>query len=79
MFDLDKWQEVLEKIKKDNHSVEALLKSTEFKEMTNSKVIVEVFYEFHKNKLESNPNIALVERRIKEIFEKPLKIKYVLT
>ncbi len=73
---LNKWQEVLGLLKKDNHSLEALLKSTEFKQITDNKLIVEVFYEFHKNKLMIDDYVALVEKRIKDVFGRSLKVKY---
>jgi len=76
---LVKWQKVLRYLKKDNHTVEALLKSTKPKEIKNDKIIIEVFYQFHKNKLESNKHINLVKKRIEQVFKEPLEIEYLLT
>ncbi|HUV46629.1 MAG TPA: DNA polymerase III subunit gamma/tau [Candidatus Bathyarchaeia archaeon] len=77
--DVDRnWQEVLAGLKKDNHSVEALLKSAELKAIQDDKVIIEVFYEFHKNRLESDEFLKLVEKRIAQVFSRPLKVEYTL-
>jgi len=75
---LDKWGRVLELVKKDNHSVEALLKSTKLKELDKDKLVIEVFYEFHKNKLETDEYLGLVGKRAGEVFGQSLKIEYVL-
>lgn len=73
-----KWEELLLKIKKDNHSIEALLKSTHPLGIRDGKITIEVFYEFHKNRLTEKANLALVEKRLAEVFERPLKIEYQL-
>ena len=40
--------------------------------------MIEVFYKFHKNKLEADDCINLVEKRIDQVFGKDLKLEYVL-
>lgn len=73
------WQEVLKAIKKDNHSLVALLKSTRPRKIKGKKMFVEVFYKFHKDKLEVDDNVGLVEKRIEQVFGKLLKIEYILS
>jgi len=72
------WQKVMDLIKKDNHHIQALLKSTALKGETDGELEVEVFYEFHKQKLEKKDYKKLVEKRVEEVFGKPLKLKYKL-
>ena len=73
-----RWQKVLTLVKQDNHSVEGLLKSTKQKKVKGDKIIIEVFYKFHKNKLEAGDYVNLVEKRIEQVFGKPLKVEYIL-
>lgn len=74
----NKWQEVLRLVKKDNPTVEGLLKATELNSVDDSNLVVDVFYAFHQNKLVAADYRLLVERRIKEIFGRNLKLKYEL-
>lgn len=78
-FILEKWPEVLEKVKLGNHSVEALLKASQPIKVKKDKLIIEVFYSFHKGKLGMENCLQLVEEKLKEVFSLPLKVKYVLS
>jgi DNA polymerase-3 subunit gamma/tau len=74
--DLDKWRQVLALVKKDNPTIEGLLKATEFKSMTDDNLVVEVFYQFHQNKLTSDEYLPVVEKRAQEVFGDRLKLEY---
>jgi DNA polymerase III subunit gamma/tau len=71
----EKWTEILDKVKEINSSVQALLKSGKPSGIAGKFVIVEVYFSFHKERLESNKNRAIVERALEELFGIPLSIK----
>jgi DNA polymerase-3 subunit gamma/tau len=63
-----KWVEVLRAVKPKNHSVEALLRSTKPLSFDGERLELEVFYKFHKDKLESEKCRQIVEAAVEEIF-----------
>ncbi|MDO8488192.1 MAG: DNA polymerase III subunit gamma/tau [bacterium] len=56
-----KWAEVLKAVRPQNHSVEALLRSTRPIGFDGHKLTLEVFYKFHKDKLESDRCRNIIE------------------
>jgi len=68
----------LKAVKPQNHSVEALLRASRPKAIEGNKVLVEVFYEFHKGRLETDKCRRMVENSIKQVIGKDLWIDYVL-
>lgn len=77
-FDLvsEHWKEVLSKVKPKNHSVEALLKASRPLSINDGFLEVEVFYRFHKDRLETAKCRQIVEEAVSEITGVPLRIKY---
>ena len=73
-----RWQEVLDGVRPLNHSVEALLKASRPSHLQGDVLILEVFYEFHKERLESDKCRTIVEEVASEVINRPLKIKCVL-
>ncbi|MEK7154930.1 MAG: hypothetical protein AAB697_02285, partial [Patescibacteria group bacterium] len=63
-----KWQDVLRAVRPHNHSVEALLRSTKPVECDGDTLLLEVFYKFHKDKLESEKCRQIVEVAVGEVF-----------
>lgn len=63
-----KWQEILKTVRPKNHSVEALLRSTRPVEFDGEELALEVFYKFHKDKLESERCRQIVEEAVGEVF-----------
>ena len=74
-----KWQEMLEKSKDLNHSLNALLKSGRRVCVDGSFLILEVDFKFHKERLESPKNRKLVEDLFEEVFSAPVKIKCIVS
>jgi len=74
----DRWQEVLRAVKKDSHNLEALLKSTRPQEIKDDRLVVEVFYQFHREKLEKKGYRKLVQKRINQVFGRDLELEYKL-
>lgn len=75
---IDKWKEILEEIKPQNHSLEALLKATKPAGFDGKCLALEVFYKFHKERLEEERYRRMVEGAISKVLAQPITIKYYL-
>ncbi|KKS31098.1 DNA polymerase III, subunit gamma and tau [candidate division WWE3 bacterium RIFOXYC1_FULL_42_13] len=75
----EKWKEFIKRSRELNHSLTALLKSGTPVSVEGKFVILEVFYPFHKERLESPQNRKLVEKLMSEIYETQLSIKCILS
>ncbi|AHB40440.1 MAG: hypothetical protein ACD_25C00237G0003 [uncultured bacterium] len=75
----EKWKEFIKRSRELNHSLTALLKSGKPVNVEGKFVILEVFYPFHKERLESPQNRKLVEKLMAEIYDVRLSIKCVLS
>jgi DNA polymerase III subunit gamma/tau len=64
-----KWQDILKAVRPHNHSIEALLRSTKPIEFDGDMLELEVFYKFHKDKLETDKCRVLVEKSVGEVFQ----------
>jgi len=62
------WGRVLSAVKPFNHSVEAFLRAVRPKKIEGKQLLVEVFYPFHKERLEENKNRAIVEKGLLQVF-----------
>ena len=74
----EKWTYVLETIRPYNFSLEALLRSINIKECTETTVILEVPYSFHQRILEAPKNRDLLESILSEILGRSIKVSTVL-
>lgn len=75
---IDKWGEILKEVKPFNHSVEALLRSAKPKSLANGTLSLEVFYAFHKERLESPKGREIIEKVLADKFGEKIKVKYLL-
>lgn len=74
-----KWPEILHLLKPKNHSLEALLKAARPLGIEEGKLVIEVFYPFHKGQLETPRCLSLVEEAVTKVLAKPLRVCYTLT
>ena len=75
----EKWEAVLQRVKPQNHSVEALLRSTRPTAVQGRSIVIEVFYEFHKGRLETEKCRVIVENSLRDILgKKELIVDYIL-
>ena len=74
----EKWPEILTKIKPQNHSVEAFLKATRLKDFQNGWLTLEVFYKFHKERLETEKCRRIVEETVEKVIGVPVKLRCIL-
>jgi DNA polymerase-3 subunit gamma/tau len=65
---VDRWGEVMKQVRPKNHSVEALLRSTRPVGFDGERLELEVFYKFHKDKLESEKCRQIVEGAVTDVF-----------
>lgn len=76
---LSKWPQVLEAVKPLNYSLEALLKATEPIGWEEGFLLIKVFYQFHKDRLEEDRYRQLVETVASKVLVMPVRIKFLLT
>lgn len=72
------WGNVLMTVKPFNHSVEAFLRATRPKTVKGNVLVVEVFYPFHKDRLEESKNRKVVEMSLSKVFKMDLGFECVL-
>ena len=72
------WGEFLAKVKPVNSPVVALLRSSRPLALSDDKLTIEVFYRFHKEKLEEPKIISMLERTLGEVTGKRIVLKFVL-
>ncbi len=69
-----KWQEILKEVRPKNHSVEALLRSSKPIGVNGNSLELEVFYKFHKERLETDKCRRIVEDSISNLMGRHLRI-----
>lgn len=81
-FDINKvsedWGKVLMAVKPFNHSVEAFLRAVRPTKISGGAIVCEVFYPFHKDKLEEAKNRQIVEQGFKSVFGVELTFECIL-
>jgi len=73
-----RWTEILAAVKPFNHSVEAFLRATRPKAMRDNTVVLEVYYAFHKDRLEESRNRKIVEEGLQQVFGQKMLVECVL-
>ena len=72
------WDLVLDKIRGYNHTLEALLKSSQPLKLEDGNLVLEVFYKFHKERLEEVRNRSILEKVVSEVMGAPVKLRCIL-
>lgn len=75
----ERWGDVVKMSVERNQTVHALLKATRPKQVSNGSVILEVFYKFHKERLETAKNRQVVEGILAAVFGNALSLCCVLS
>jgi len=73
-----RWNEVLAKVKSENHSLSFVLKVCEPKSLDGGDLCLAFKYKFHKDRIEDNNIRVLVEKILMEIYQNPLSIQGVI-
>jgi len=74
----NRWSEVLAAVKPYNHSVEAFLRAARPREIVKGELVMEVFYPFHKDKLEEPRNRQIVEVGLEKVLGQKVIFRCVL-
>ncbi len=69
------WDEIVKASVQHNNSIHALLKSAKPIEFADDTLYLEVYYSFHKERLEATKNRTIVEEVIAEVTTIPVRIK----
>jgi DNA polymerase-3 subunit gamma/tau len=77
--DQECWQKILSEVHSLNTSVEALLRSAEPLGYDGEKLMIGVYYQFHKERLETGRNLLALESIAQKVLGSPVRIKYELT
>jgi len=73
------WNDLLLSIKPHNHSLEALLKATRPVKCEGEWVVLEVYYKFHKERLEQERYRKIIEQEMQKMFSLPIvRLRYEL-
>jgi len=72
------WNEILSRVRPMNHSVEALLRACRPLKVDRDILTLEVFYVFHKERLETEKCRLIVEEAATEVVGSPVKVKCLL-
>jgi DNA polymerase-3 subunit gamma/tau len=75
----DFWPEVLAAAKQCNHSLTAFLRASRPKRLADDLLTIEVFYEFHKEKLEEKKNREVLEKIVGDIIGREIRVNFELT
>ncbi len=71
----EKWEDVIKGTVSYNHSINALLKSCQPLKIDGRYLILEVYYAFHKDRIEAQKNREVIEGVIKEVIGTELLLK----
>lgn len=74
-----KWRDVLEAMRPHNYSLEALLRATRPSGFDGKFLVLEVFYKFHKERLEAERYRTAVEDIASKVLVAPIRVKYCLS
>jgi len=76
---VEKWAEVLARVKEYNHSLLSSLRLGRLVELTGGEELVVAFpYTFHKDTVEARKNRIVIEQVLEEVFGSPLRVKVLL-
>ena len=73
-----KWNEILIKIKKYNHSLSFILRACEPKEINNNTLTVVFKYKFHKERIEEQNIKSIIEKVLFEVYKQKIFITGVI-
>jgi len=75
----NRWSELLTKAAKINSSISALLRSSKLTNVEGKFLILEVFYSFHKERIECTRNRKVIESVLKEVLGFDMSVKCVIS
>ena len=73
-----KWADFMKAIRPHNHSLEALLRAAKPMKMDNNNLVLEVFYNFHKEQLEQERHRRILEKVLSDVMEAGIRLEFEL-
>lgn len=73
------WRDIMSQAGSKNHSLEALLRAARPQGVAGGRLVLEVFYQFHKERIEALPFRAVLEEIASKVFGKEVKLVCVLS
>lgn len=64
---MEMWMKIISEVALENISVSAFLRASKAVELSGGKLLVEVFYQFHKDRLSETRNSQIIERCLKRV------------
>ncbi len=68
------WPKVLLAVRPHNHSVEAFLRASRPLRVEGDRIVIEVFYQFHRDRLEDERNRSVVEKGLADVLGQEYKL-----
>lgn len=75
---IDKWHEVLAKVKKYNHSLSFILRVCQPRDLNGNQLCLAFRYKFHKDRINESSIRVLVEKVLREVYGSPIQIEAVI-
>ncbi len=75
---ISKWSTIIKEVSTVNNSISALLRASKLTSVEGNKIILEVPYDFHKERLHNEKNRRIVETTIESVLEQRLIISCVV-
>lgn len=74
-LDLESWKKILEKIKAENHSLNALLRDAKPEGISDDLLLISVKFKFHHDKISEAANCQVIEKAAEEILGQKIRVK----
>lgn len=74
----EKWNEVLAKIKKYNHSLSFILRVCEPRDLNGNQICLAFKYKFHKDRVDEPSIKATIEKVLKEVYNAPIIVEAII-
>jgi DNA polymerase-3 subunit gamma/tau len=75
---MDKWNEVLARVKKYNHSLSFILRVCQPRNLNNNRLCLAFKYKFHKDRVNDEKIRTIIEKVLNEVYSMPLTIEAVI-
>lgn len=69
------WEEVIEKVKPLNHSLYSFIKDANLKSCDQEKLVIDVKFRFHSERIHDLKNKRIIETAIEEVFGRPIRLE----
>jgi hypothetical protein len=74
---LECWPDVIAEVRRENHSLAGILRSARPKSIMDNTVVVEAFYQFHRDKMTETKSLAALSQAFKKLFGHKLAVEVV--